>query len=215
MKKIMFVCTGNTCRSPMAEAILRAMLKEKGIAGVRVSSSGVSPVVGQPIAPNANAALEFLGYKPVKYRARQLQAGDVETQDLIVCMTESHKRYLGGGENITTIAAITGLHDVNDPYGDSADTYIKTAEYLKYACADILNIIEKALQAEAKEKELTAALKKRKAQEAKALKAVKAEKVLKTPKPVKPKTPKAQKEPKPPKPVKTVKPVKQEKTKIK
>lgn len=190
MKKIMFVCTGNTCRSPMAEAILKAMLKERGITGVKVSSSGVSPVVGQPIMPNANLALKELGFKPVKYRAKQLTQQDLETQDLIICMTEGHRRHVGGGANITTVAAITGLHDVGDPYGDSAATYVKTAEYLKYVCGDIINIIEKAVCAEEKEKAEKAALRKQRAVE-KAARLYKAEK------------------PEKPKPEKTVKAAKQ------
>ena len=172
MKKIMFVCTGNTCRSPMAEVILRAMLKDKSVTGIKVSSGGVSPVVGQPIMENANKALEKLGFKPVKYRAKQFLKTDIEEQDLIICMTESHKKYIGNFENITTVAAITGLHDVDDPYGDSVETYIKTAEYLKYACGDIISLIQKALLAEKQEKANLAALKKRKVAEAKALKAV-------------------------------------------
>ena len=172
----------------MAEVILRAMLKKKKVTGVKVSSSGVSPVVGQPIMENANKALESLGYKPVKYRAQQFLKTDVEEQDIIICMTEGHKKYIGGFENITTVAAITGLHDVDDPYGDDIKAYIKTAEYLKYACGDILSLIEKALLAEKTEKENKAALKKRMAAEVKALKAARSDKPAKLPK--QPKQPK-------------------------
>lgn len=142
----MFVCTGNTCRSPMAEAIFRAMLKEKGVKGVKVASSGISAIEGQPVMPNANAALKALGFKPSRHRAKQLTRADLETYDLIVCMTADHKRYLEERGNITTVAAITGLRDVADPYGDSADVYIKTAEYLKYACGDMIAIITKNIK---------------------------------------------------------------------
>ena len=190
MKKIMFVCTGNTCRSPMAEVILRTMLKEKKITGIKVSSAGVSPVVGQPIMPNANAALLALGFKPVKYRARQLTSLEIEEYDLIICMTEGHKRFLGSVEHVTTVAAITGLHDVDDPYGDSLDTYIKTAEYLKYACGDIISIIEKVKKA------------------AKSQKAVKPERIkIDKPKKIKPEKPKKAKIEKPDK-IKKIKPEK-------
>ena len=137
----------------MAEAILKAQLKEKGITGVRVSSSGLSANVGQPISKESNAALKALSYKPVRYRAKQFKETDKDTQDLIICMTAAHGRHIGTGDNITSVAAITGLNDVADPYGGSLDLYIKTAEYIKYACGDIMAMIIKALSEENKEKE--------------------------------------------------------------
>lgn len=143
----------------MAEAILKAELKLKGISGVSVTSSGLSANPGQPIMPEANAALKALGYKPVKYRARQFADADKNAQDLIICMTEAHRRHIGTGDNIISVASITGLHDVSDPYGDSVDVYIKTAEYIKYACGDIIGIVQKALDAECKEKAAKAAAK--------------------------------------------------------
>ena len=83
---IYFICTGNTCRSPMAEAILRS----KGITGVAVRSGGVHAQDGWEISPNARTLIEEadMPYTPV---SRAVTREDLEWADLVLTMTEAHR----------------------------------------------------------------------------------------------------------------------------
>ncbi len=92
--RVCFVCTGNTCRSPMAEAVAKAMAKEKG-APLRAFSAGLYAHSGDPIAPNAALALEQAGIEalPRSYRlhtAHTLTEEEAEGYDLLVGMGHSH-----------------------------------------------------------------------------------------------------------------------------
>ncbi|NIK79428.1 protein-tyrosine phosphatase [Paenibacillus castaneae] len=92
MKRILFVCTGNTCRSPMAEAMLRQMAAQRGIT-VAVRSAGVSTVDGLPVSAHA---VETLRQRDIEHNSssRALTSEAVNWADLILTMTSSHKRGL-------------------------------------------------------------------------------------------------------------------------
>jgi protein-tyrosine phosphatase len=85
---VLYVCTGNVCRSPMAELLLRAWADQRG--GLTVSSAGTRALVGHPIDRGSASALGQLGIDPTPHRARQFEPGMATRADLILTAERSH-----------------------------------------------------------------------------------------------------------------------------
>ena len=94
--RVMTVCTGNICRSPMAEVVLRERLEQAGLDGlVEVDSTGVSDEEhGSPIDPRARATLVAHGYPVPAHRARRVTRDELAERDLVLAMTAGHVRAL-------------------------------------------------------------------------------------------------------------------------
>lgn len=144
-KRILFVCTGNTCRSPMAEIILKNKFKLAGVKNVKVSSAGLYATDGDKMSGNSFRALKLMGYKPYGFKSRQINEDIIKKSDLILCMTANHKLALMGIKSavnkVYTISEATGLGDISDPYGGDINVYIKTSHQIEDACNFILEQI--------------------------------------------------------------------------
>ncbi|GGH32685.1 low molecular weight protein arginine phosphatase [Paenibacillus segetis] len=90
--RILFVCTGNTCRSPMAEGLLRKLARERGV-NVEVTSAGVAASNGTPISRHAEAVLKSQGIAD-NMTSKPLHGQLTEWADLILTLTQGHKRHV-------------------------------------------------------------------------------------------------------------------------
>lgn len=138
MRRILFVCTANICRSPMAETIFNALAKDKGLA-FRARSAGTAALVGKPMAPNAVAVLEELGIYPEDHQARQVDRAMLAEAELVLAMGPRHvaalRRLCDGlaGEIYTLPEYATGVSSdetISDPYGHTISTYRSSVRQL-------------------------------------------------------------------------------------
>lgn len=90
--EILIVCTGNLCRSPMAEGLLRAALASRGIDGIEVVSAGTWGVDGEPPTRLARSVMADRGIDIGAQRARSLEDEDLADADLVLVMTSVHRR---------------------------------------------------------------------------------------------------------------------------
>lgn len=123
--RILFVCLGNICRSPMAEFVMRDMIEKSGLSGeFHIASAGTSnEEYGNPVYPPARRKLLEHGIDPAGKTARQLQRGDYQEYDLLIAMEQSNLRSmerLFGGDSE---GKLHRLLDYTGHPGDVADPW--------------------------------------------------------------------------------------------
>ena len=150
-KRILLVCTGNICRSPLAAALLQRALAQRGIDGLEVASAGTGAWDGAPVSEGAYLVGLERGLDLSAHRARLLTRELVEEADLILTMARHHRARvdeLGGEGHVFVLGEYAGREgdaaEVSDPFGGDLEVYRDT-------CVELEALIDAAVERIVKE----------------------------------------------------------------
>ena len=173
---ILFVCTGNICRSPTWERLAAAYAAQHGIADFTASSAGTRAVIGHPVHRDAAVVLDALGGDTSGFAARQLTAKIASGADLIIAMTGAHRDIvletaprqlqrtfslteasrLAAMDDAKTLADLAGLRprlganeklDIPDPIGQSPDVFAAVGTQIADLLPPIMELCRRTIRA--------------------------------------------------------------------
>lgn len=153
--RLLFVCTGNTCRSPLAEVLARAEAERRGLSGVECRSAGTFALPGEPASELAETVARRHGLDLGEHRSTPLVPALVEWADRVFGMGRSHvdiARELSPGSDVELITRYLPEGDdrhggpVVDPVGGTLGSYEETFRTLERAVAGILDRVERELR---------------------------------------------------------------------
>lgn len=146
MFKILFVCAGDTCRSPMASSLFNHKIKQYSLSGVKSSSAGLSVEYGSSYADFGKIALKDYGIKRVVGTPTQITAKHLAENNMIICATEDYKEALIVAvadkfrNKIYSFKDFTGIN-IPDPYGGSIDKYRLCLEDINTGLEKIIGVL--------------------------------------------------------------------------
>ena len=140
-RSILFVCTGNICRSPTAEGVLRSLCKEAAIE-LRIESAGIGDWhIGQPPDERSQHHARTRGYDLSAQRARQVRLEDFDRFDMILAMDRGHLRALqklAPAHHHAKIRLFVEGIDVPDPYERGPDGFEEVLDLVEAQCRRLL-----------------------------------------------------------------------------
>jgi len=140
-RSILFVCTGNICRSPTAEGVFRSLCVKAGLE-LRIESAGLGDWhVGHPPDERAQHHARSRGYDLSAQRARQVRARDFDDFDLILAMDSGHLRDLqrmAPPRHRVKIRLFAADRDVPDPYDGGPDGFERVLDLVEAQCASLI-----------------------------------------------------------------------------
>ncbi len=123
MKRILYVCTGNTCRSPIAQGLTNKYAKEQGL-DISAVSAGIFPEENSAISQYAHMVLLEEGIDMSYHRARKITEGDIDNATVVICMSKQHAiAVVSIFPNCANKVYVMGENGISDPYGGNLEMY--------------------------------------------------------------------------------------------